>query len=60
MPAQRAALREADELVPLALSGWRHTITAQSSAQARDFDGPSVDGSLDGTSSELALEQNLY
>ena len=60
LEAQRAALRATDELVPQALSGWRPTIKAQSSAQTRHIDSSLNNGSLDGTSSALTLEQNLY
>jgi TolC family type I secretion outer membrane protein len=57
---QRAALRATDELVPQALSDWRPTLRANTSATVADIESSSGGGTLDTIDNALTLEQNLY
>jgi TolC family type I secretion outer membrane protein len=60
LEAQRAAVRATDELVPLALSGWRPTVQVTSSADLADTDSPAGQGNLQTLTNSLQIDQNLY
>ncbi len=57
---QRAALRAADEFVPLALTGWRPTVRVSSSAEFTDIKSPVGDGRTDTIANSLTIDQNLF
>lgn len=60
LEAQRAAVRAADEFVPLALAGWRPTVSASSTAGYSEVESSSGDGGLFSTDNSLSLSQNIY
>ena len=60
LESQRAAVRATDELVPLALTGWRPTIEVSSSAAISDLKSPAGDGRLDTIANSVSIDQNVY
>ena len=61
LEAQRAALRATDELVPLALGGWRPTVEAEGAVVYNDTDGSGNTGDTFTTrSGSVAVDQNIY
>lgn len=60
LEGQRAAVRATDELVPLALTGWRPTIDVTSSATIADINSPAGDGRLDTFANSLSIDQNIF
>ncbi len=60
LEGQRAAVRATDELVPLALTGWRPTIEVTSSATITELNSPAGDGRLDTIANSLSIDQNVY
>ncbi|MGI9492526.1 MAG: TolC family protein, partial [Geminicoccaceae bacterium] len=60
LDSQRAAVRATDELVPLALSGWRPSLEVSSSATFSDLDSQAGDGSLNTLANSVSVDQNLY
>ncbi len=60
LESQRAAVRATDELVPLAMTGWRPTIQVSSSATISDLKSPAGDGRLDTLANSLSIDQNVY
>jgi TolC family type I secretion outer membrane protein len=60
LEAQRAALRSADELVPLALSGWRPRLQINSSVVGSDIASSAADGQLGTIANSIILDQNIY
>ncbi len=57
LQAQRAALRQADENVPTALSGWRPTVTLQGTAGRSTGTSTELSNSIFGTS-EVSLPES--
>ena len=60
LESQRAAVRATDELVPLALTGWRPTIQLSTDASISDIDSSSGDGRVDTIANALSVNQNVY
>lgn len=60
LESQRAAVRATDELVPLALTGWRPSLQVASSATFADLNSPAGDGRLNTIANSVSIDQNVY